>query len=196
MSVMRYRFAAMVCLVCSMPGRLLCKRCRRTLEPVPDILLSDGTYVRAGYRHTAAARVLVRRLKYEGIEAAAGVLAERMAAVEPAARGIVVPIPRVALRRQRYGIDPARVLARRFAAETGGVAADLLVAPLWAPRHAGRRRGRRSAIAYRRREAVPGSVVLVDDVLTTGRTLMSARAALADARVVGLTATAAGRVRV
>ncbi len=185
----------MVCLVCSLPGSRLCRRCRRGLEPAQDVLLSDGTYVRAGYRHAGPARVLIRRLKYEGVEAAARVLAERMAVVEPSPPGVVVPIPRVTVRLVRYGVDPARLLAKWFAVETGGVVADVLASPLWAARHAGRGRMQRRQVSYRLRGVPPASVVLIDDVLTTGRTLESAREALADSRVVGLTATAAGRVR-
>src|SRR5680860_160122 len=72
---------SMVCLVCSLPTRdLLCGRCRSTMQPHPDRLIGGSLLVQVGLAHRGAARVLVRRLKYEAVLAAAVPLAEAMAA--------------------------------------------------------------------------------------------------------------------
>ncbi|MFZ0492791.1 MAG: ComF family protein, partial [Acidimicrobiia bacterium] len=143
--------------------------------------------------HEGPARVLVRRLKYEGIRAAAGPLADAMARRVPDPGGIVVPIPRVPLRAWRYGIDPAKELARAYAALVDAPVVDALAPLLWAPRHAGRGRGDRAPVRFRVRLAVHGPVVLVDDVVTTGLTLGAASASAGAVRAIA--ATGAGRVR-
>jgi predicted amidophosphoribosyltransferase len=181
----------MLCLVCSSPtkGRL-CGRCRSAFRPGTDRVVGSSLLVHVGLVHEGPARVLVRRLKYEGIRAAAGPLAEAMAARAPNPRGVVVPVPRVLYRAWRYGIDPAKELAEAYAALVGVRVADVLAPALWAPRHAGRPRSRRTAVRFRTRAGLREPVVIVDDVLTTGRTLQAAASAVA--AVGAITATGAG----
>ncbi len=148
--------------------------------------------MRSALRHAGPARVLVHRLKYEGVREAAGLLAEMMAGHLDVSPAVLVPVRRVAVRAWRYGIDPGRELARALAALLGWSMADLLRPPLWAPARAGG--DRRSHPRYSRRDAPCHPVVLVDDVLTTGATLEAARAAIGPVVAYGVTATAAGRV--
>jgi len=128
--------------------------------------------------------VLVRRLKYEGIRAAARPLAEAMARRVERPGGIVVAVPRVPARVWRYGIDPARELASAYAALVGAAVADVLVPVVWAPRHAGRPRNERGPVRFHARRIVPGPVVVVDDVVTTGRTLVAAAEAAGATRAI------------
>ena len=110
----------MVCLVCSRSGSgSLCGRCRQWLAPGGWRRLSGGLLVGSGFRHDGPARVLVHRLKYQGIRQAAGLLAEGMAPVMDGTVGTLVPVRRVLLRTWKYGIDPGRELASALAALTG-----------------------------------------------------------------------------
>jgi predicted amidophosphoribosyltransferase len=184
----------MVCLVCCAPTRAaLCRRCSSQLRPGTDRQIGSRLPVHVALAHEGPARVLVRRLKYEAVRAAAGPLADAMARRVPDPGGIVVPIPRVPLRAWRYGIDPAKELARAYAARVGATVVEVLTPVLWAPRHAGRARRDRSPVHFRVRGGTDGPVVLVDDVVTTGQTL---QAASEPARAVrAIAATGAGRVR-
>lgn len=117
---------------------------------------------------------MVHLLKYQGMEAAGSVLAAMMAPlVAPDAKALV-PVPRADFRRLRYGVDPARVLAAALAELTGVPVASGLAAAFWWPSHAGSSRARRRAPRFRTVRPVPVGSVLVDDVLTTGATLVAA----------------------
>ncbi len=78
---------------------------------------------------------------------------------------------------------------------TGTPVIHALRAPLWWKRHAVRSRTERRWVRFVRRREVPHGVALVDDVLTTGATILAARAALEGLPTLALTATTAGRMR-
>lgn len=181
----------MLCLACSRPsGAVVCGDCLRSLRRGPERALPGGLRVVAAFEHEGPARALVHRLKYDGIGAPAPLLAAAMAErVPPGA--VLTPIPRTPYRRVRHGIDPARVLARELSRLTGLPVAEGLVPALWSPRHAGTARRRRTPPRFRRSRALEGAI-LVDDVLTTGSTLLAAEDALGRGAVEGaVTATAA-----
>lgn len=102
----------------------------------------------------------------------------------------LVPIPRAPLRKSRYGVDPAVLLARLIGREAGIPVVLALRAPLWWPANAGTSRARRRSPGFRALRDVPPGSVLVDDVVTTGMTLVSAAAVTRLGRA--LTATRAG----
>ena len=155
--------------------------------------LESGVVVAAGLAHCGAARRLVHRLKYDGVEAAARVLAAAMAPRLMAGATALVPVPRSRLRVLRHGIDPAAALARALSTATGVPVVDALAAGWWWPRHAGNEGIRRRPPFRRVRRPFPGAV-LIDDVVTSGAT-MAAAAAETDLRH-GLVATSPGRVRI
>ena len=185
----------MVCLVCSRAGAgRLCGKCRHRLVPAGWRRVPGGLLVGSGFSHDGPARVLVHRLKYQGIRQAAGLLAERMAEVLDGTAGTLVPVRRVVLRTWKFGVDPGRELTHALAALTGLPIADVLRRPLWAPGHAGVGRESRTAIRFGARPVPFGTLILVDDVLTTGATLWAARQAAGQSAIYGVTATSAGRV--
>jgi predicted amidophosphoribosyltransferase len=136
---------------------------------------------------------MVRRLKYGGVAAVAAAFAPALAGRLPADVQAIVPVPRTAWRAVRYGVDPALELARRLAVATGVPVVRALAAPIMAERHAGRGRRQRAPVRFRALGPVPDGSVLVDDVVTTGVTLLSARLAL-PMITRAVTVTAASRV--
>jgi predicted amidophosphoribosyltransferase len=154
------------------------------------VLVEPGTTVRAGLLHTAAARALVHRLKYQGLVAAAGPLAGVMAGLLDPLPPALVPVPRALARRWRYGIDPGSELAAAVGAIAGVPVIPALRAGWWHRRRAGAAGAPRGAPRFRRIGVLPAGVVLVDDVVTTGATLAAAAAVLG-APGWALTATAA-----
>ncbi|MGH8937014.1 MAG: ComF family protein [Acidimicrobiia bacterium] len=182
----------MVCLACGRWGRsTLCPACGRSLSPAPDLRLPGGLLVRSAYLHSGAARVLVHRLKYQGLLAAALPLARAMAERVPEEVRLLVPVPRARLRAWRYGVDQASALAAALAAELGLPVRRPLHPPWWAHPHAGRPRQERPPSHFTRSEGTERGIALVDDVVTTGTTLRGAEGALRGSVIVAVTATAA-----
>ena len=124
--------------------------------------------------HQGAARRLVHRLKYDGMPAAAVVLAREMIGLLPDGAAVLVPVPRSRWRAIRYGIDPGREIARQLSAMTSLPMVEALAPPILSAHNAGRRRPDRHAPGLRRASEVPAGAVLVDDVVTTGTTLAAA----------------------
>lgn len=195
-------FAPYACLGCGNEGPLLCKscygrlppiagRCFHCLKPTPgnsscaNCRQASGLYVvMAAAAYDGVARELVWRLKFEGAQAAAKLMARQMVTLVPdIGDAAIVPVPTATSRVRRRGYDQARLLARALSRQSG-----LPMLPLLARRgqhhQVGADRATRLAQlsgAFR----VPHPVlahdrhlILVDDVLTTGATLTAAAAAL------------------
>jgi predicted amidophosphoribosyltransferase len=134
--------------------------------------------VGAALMHTGAARVLVHRLKYQGLVAAAGPLVEAMAPLLDPIPPALVPVPRALARRWRYGVDPGPELAAALG-ELMGVPVVAALRPAWWYRsRAGGRSSPRGSPRFTAARPIPPGSVLVDDVVTTGSTLSYAAAAL------------------
>lgn len=125
----------------------------------------------AAFEHSGPARVLAHHLKYRGLVDYARLVAVALAPEVPP--GPLVPVARSMSRRLRYGTDPALLIARFLSRETGSPVYRLLRAPLHTSRRAGGDHDRRVAVPGLRKRTLE-SVVLVDDVMTTGATLEAA----------------------
>ena len=135
----------------------------------------------SGWCHEGGAADLVRALKYRRVTAAVTPIADGMASVAGAARAadVVTWVPCSPTRRTERGFDPAELLARALARRLGLRARRLLRRLDDEPQTARSREGRLAGprlVAPRGR--AQGSVLVVDDVCTTGSTLRVAAAAL------------------
>jgi ComF family protein len=176
-------FAGARCLRCGAPRPLPAPVCGACPEDWPARLVA----ARAAAPHAGTARALVHALKFRRVLAAARPLGYLAAA---AARDlnlprhvVVVPVPLHRRRRRERGFNQATEIARVVARELARP-----LKPRWLRRirgasavvhrtRSGRRRETRGA--FRARRDVAGrTILLVDDVLTTGATLASCARAL------------------
>ncbi len=181
------------CPVCGRPGWVM--ECPDCVTRPPDAL--DGRAAAFAYEKTA--RTLVRALKYHAVVPAAGALADGMLTVLPRGRyGALVPVPLYRTRERRRGFNQADALCRELSRETGlpvlkAVARERNTRTQTRLSREGRAENVRGA--FRVCAPVTGlSLLLIDDVLTTGATALACAEALKEAgarRVFLLTAARA-----
>lgn len=144
--------------------------------------------------YDGAARELVARLKYRNARASVRWLAGAMAQLvaDVAEIDAVTFVPTTPARRRERGFDQAELLARGIGRALRLPMRALLRRGEGAPQTGADAAGRRAAhidVVARRR--IEGTVLLVDDVVTTGTTISAAARALraaGAARVLGLVA--------
>jgi len=189
------------CTACGREGAWVCPACRPSLPvnapplcprcahpgpgPCPDCAGWDPALavVRAPYRYEGPVREALLRLKYRGVRALAPPLAEAMAL---ACRGLpadaLVPVPLHPRRRRERGYNQSALLARALAPLLGVPVAPVLVRVRPTPPLAGQvgARERWSLLegAFRCQGPAPRRALLVDDVCTTGATLVACARAL------------------
>lgn len=187
------------CAGCGRYGAAICPACRANLRPLasasvaflasdPSVVVGDAlTLATAAFAHRDEAQRILRRLKYGGGRALAGLLAElalpafnRLVAVSgPAA---LVPVPLHRSRQRDRGYNQAELLAAELARRSG-----LRMWPALVRRRATQRQhsldrstrlrnlSRAMELSTTRPPLVVGgplpTVLLVDDILTTGATL-------------------------
>jgi ComF family protein len=168
----------------------LCPRCRRR-KPMVSLARAVGPY-------EGSLRAIVHALKYDGRPTIARHLAARMrnAGVDVlAGADLAVPVPLHRSRERARGFNQARELGRHL----GIPIADALVrtrrTPSQADLPAARRHANvRGAFEWRQSVAVKRkTIVLVDDVSTTGATLNACARALLDAGAAEVRALTAAR---
>ena len=188
-----------ICLACSerSRGEYLCPECREALNAA-RIGDSDGS-AQSIWRYEGVAKKLVHTLKFNCVEDAATVLAQEISShvkrmnlpQDTVFTWVTMPVKRY---RER-GIDHGRTLCENAAQIAGFSSRQLLVRTRRVKRQLGLSREERIKNlqnAFSCVEDVPQSVLLIDDVMTTGATTAVCVQALKDAgakQVYVLTAT-------
>lgn len=177
------------CPLCHEVGPAPCGRCIETMEPAPALPPPPGLdAAHALLRYDGTGRELVARLKYRNARASVDWLATGMAALVADAPDLITWIPTSRSRRLRRGFDQAELLAAAVAERLGRPAVGLLTS-LGSGPQTGRSRSDRLAgpdlsltpIATMSRFGSRSSVLVVDDVVTTGATATAAARALRSA---------------
>ncbi len=195
----------------------MCRRCARKLARIRAVRVrlgearvweqrvgsgpGAGLTVRAAGRLEGVWGRIVRACKEDPTPAITDLVAGMVLRGRPGPQPILVPVPMAPVRRRERGFNPPEILARALARRLGGEVR------LRALRRSRYRRPLRGLRASERRRLMAGafepgpeaialrgrSVVLVDDVLTTGATLGAAAAGLRDAGVPAMEGWVLGR---
>jgi ComF family protein len=169
------------CAGCDRPGAPLCPVCRCALAAPAPRPGADGVLVALPF--TGRVRDVVLGLKYRNRRAVGAhlgaVLGRRLVAAGRPPIDVATWVPTTVRRRRRRGFDQAELLARSLARELGVPCRRLLDREPGAPQTGRDRAARLVGPRMRARPSAHGTrVLLVDDVVTTGATLSSARQAL------------------
>jgi competence protein ComFC len=165
----------------------LCAECRARLRWIRGPFDVDGVPVWAALSYEGGAQALVRALKFRGVAGVAATMAAQMAASAP--DGILhgaalVPVPIHPVRLRRRGFNQAALLAHELGRRRGLAVVDCLER-IGTPRgQVGRGRDERlHAVQVRVRPGapLPSRVLVVDDVMTTGATVLACAMALGSA---------------
>ncbi len=185
------------CLVCRQPGDRFCSACRDDLRPLPrrrcplcsDVSVQEGVEcgrcqrrrpvfdgVHCLYQHRGAVRKALYRVKFRRQRALALELGGLMAAWQPPwPVDMVVPVPLHAARQAERGFNQAALLARPLAERLHlPLSSEVLVRPRATSRqHSQTTESRHDNVrhAFEARDVAGRTVLLVDDIMTTGATL-------------------------
>jgi predicted amidophosphoribosyltransferase len=175
------------CAGCGVAGPAICARCRGCLLPPSIVAAPAGVdWWVAPFAYDGAVRRLIVGAKYRQARTGLDWLAAEVAAVvahsDQPPLDVVTWVPAHPVRRRRRGFDQGRLLAIGVAARLGLPGRQLLRRVAGGPQTGSGRRVRAAGPVLQATAALTGRTVLVvDDVATTGASLAAAAQALRDA---------------
>ncbi len=176
-----------VCAVCGTPGPTPCRACAGRLRPAGLIICPAGLDGCASLlEYGGAGRDLVLALKYRNHRAVVRPLGRAMAGLIEGPVDVVTWVPTTAARRRERGYDQARLLAREIGRTLGRPCRGLLRRAPGSAQTGRSLAERQQGPVLTARRPVRGTVLLVDDVLTTGASLAAAAATLRGAGAHGV----------
>lgn len=192
------------CAGCQQLGPVLCDTCRFAVASSPATIVPGG--ITAALTFDGVVRTAVLGMKYRNRRAAAKVLAEvlvrRLGLIGPGRPhyDVVTWAPTSRRRSIERGYDQAELLARAVAAHLGVPCRRLLYRTHGTPQTGRSRAERLAGPEFRVRPGRAPRVLVVDDVVTTGATLIAAGEALhaagiRDVRLVAVAATPSSTLR-
>ena len=181
----------------------LCKKCGKTLlsadeEYCPECMIKNRVWDggRSLYRYGNAAGKMIRKVKQDGTEPTFVFLAKQMkwychTFLSESGAECIVPVPLHRIKQRKRGFNQAELLARALGKELGIPVKNLLQKTKHTKDQKNmslEQRSRNVADVYRIRKekdggAIPQTVLLVDDIVTTGSTLTACAVALKEAGV-------------
>ena len=203
------------CLACGHEGALLCDRCIQLLpDPVPRCYRCGRTdngwktcktcrkqspleQVIVATMYEGFAEAVIRKLKFERAYAAHATIAAIMAPYVPV-NTVLVPIPTATSRVRQRGYDQALLISNKLAQNTSSRSV-IALDRYGQQRQTGSSRSNRlkqlsgAFQVHKDKLAKIESIILVDDVLTTGATLEAAAAIVKLAGVKHISAVAFAR---
>ena len=181
------------CAGCREPGFELCRRCQFALAASPPVVTASG--VIAATEFVGLPKELIIGLKFRNRRRIVSYLADQLSRrIDPTQIDVITWAPTSQRRANHRGYDQAELLARALAARWRKPCRRMLFRH-HGPAQTGRNRAdRMHGPSFASRPIRnPPRVLVIDDVVTTGTTLLAAREALlaAGARSVVLAAMAA-----
>jgi ComF family protein len=188
------------CLGCGKVGSVLCAHCKYNITSEPFtgcIVCGEASGVGICAKHSwpierafvvgersEVLELVINKLKFNNLKAAAGVLAQLLDESLPVLPGntVIVPIPTVRSHIRQRGYDQVDLIARHFAALRGLTIQRPLVRVGKATMHKLDKQERKTASeqAFSLEDWVPTTapVLILDDIITTGATIRRAGALL------------------
>lgn len=191
------------CVGCDKINQVLCRNCSAAIVSVPPRCYRclkatkdyktckscrSSSYLRSVKvlgEYDDVIKSVLHGLKYQRNQAAAGVLAGKLAGLSQLSGLTLVPVPTSPSRVRQRGYDQAELLAKRLAYRTNSSATLLLkrIGLVHQIGASGVTRRKQLSGVFSAKPVILKNVVLIDDVLTTGATLEEAAKTL---RVAGV----------
>lgn len=162
----------------------LCPQCLVQLDQTPQLVRRAHLTVAAAANYRPILARTIPSYKDDGAlhleSVLSGLLARAVASLAPPPHAVLVPMPSLKAAVRRRGLDHAARLAGKAARLTGlRMQPALTRAPAGLDQQGLGRAARKANVAGSMRAKLPrGPVILVDDIVTTGATLIEAERAL------------------